>query len=84
MSIFLHFLTHEEQDTASHIDVNHTTGKRNVDGEKGEYMPCYTMKGVSGIAWFGLAIWELRGLRRGVERQDVPYTERKRITFIDL
>jgi hypothetical protein len=52
-----------------------------MDGEKGEYIPCCTMMGASGIAWFGLAIWELRGLRRGVERQDVPYTERKRMTL---
>jgi len=42
------------------------------------------MKGSSGLAWLVLGIWQLRALRWGVGKQDVPYIERKGMTFIDF
>jgi hypothetical protein len=82
MSMFLCFLTHEEQDTASHININDTTGKWKNGWREKRICTMLYYEGGSEITWFQLGILELRGLRRGVEKQHVPYVERKRMTFI--
>jgi hypothetical protein len=36
----------------------------------------------SGLAWFKTAIWKLRGVRKGFEKGDALYVERKKMLYI--
>jgi hypothetical protein len=43
---------------------------------------CCTRNERSGLAWFRTGIWKLKEMRKGYEKEDAVYAERKKMLYM--